>query len=538
MRHSTLVSAAVDTLGKEALSPWDWLDTLGIRSGSDLANWTYSDSEDELRENVTCILGDRVRNEPERFNNLLKMWKYCRERADAWVGLDLKRSRLGTPFLDAGQRKDVKVEAPPHPAQKRSLPDRNLDLGSKNEHEKRLAEALLSTIRVAKEFRDQSGLIQSLKRIGAPPAECRGAIKMALNAKLGAPRSVIEAARFTQGYVNFVRQKMKHSPTYPLTGKDSYIAVAAYLTSVRGRGETVPAAAKHALGVFAAALGVNLALDHPLVSQAAAIPASKPVRQAPLLPVEMALAMEARALEENALEGRRVFAACIALMTNATLRFCDVQRVDSIDQNESAVFGTTWRSKTKVSGQNQWAAPKAGVAGSEGWHLPLFTYRTDYKKKYGRDPHFILPQLDTRWNIIEDVPMSAASARRALNTWASALEVKGGGKLTLHSPRTFFPTCSAQLGHPLSWRRKLGRWSTNSQMPERYDRSSCSGELALRKRVLAALSKGWKPVDSFHVPLTQGKPTDRPQSAAPTQPTDVSGITQESWSDGSSLFSD
>ena len=134
--------------------------------------------------------------------------KYCRERADAWVGLDLKRSRLGTPFLGAGQRKDVKVEAPPHPAQKRSLPDRNLDLGSKNEHEKRLAEALLSTIRVAKEFRDQSGLIQSLKRIGAPPAECRGAIKMALNAKLGAPRSVIEAARLTQGYVDFVRQKM------------------------------------------------------------------------------------------------------------------------------------------------------------------------------------------------------------------------------------------------------------------------------------------------------------------------------------------
>ena len=73
MRRSTLVCAAVDTLGKEALSPWDWLDALGIRSGSDLANWTYSDREDELRENVTCILGDRVRKEPERFNNLLKM---------------------------------------------------------------------------------------------------------------------------------------------------------------------------------------------------------------------------------------------------------------------------------------------------------------------------------------------------------------------------------------------------------------------------------------------------------------------------------
>ena len=65
--------------------------------------------------------------------------KYCRERADAWVGLDLKRSRLGTPLLDAGQRKDVKVEAPPHPAQNRLLPDRNLDLGSRKEREKRLA---------------------------------------------------------------------------------------------------------------------------------------------------------------------------------------------------------------------------------------------------------------------------------------------------------------------------------------------------------------------------------------------------------------
>ena len=53
---------------------------------------------------------------------------------------------------------------------------------------------------------------------------------MALNAKLGAPRSVIEAARFTQGYVDFVKQKTKHTPTYPLAGRDSYIAVAAYLT--------------------------------------------------------------------------------------------------------------------------------------------------------------------------------------------------------------------------------------------------------------------------------------------------------------------
>ena len=170
--------------------------------------------------------------------------------------------------------------------------------------------------------------------------------------------------------------------------------------------------------------------------------------------------------------------------------------------------------------------------------MPLFTYRTNNKAKHGRNPHFILPQLDTRWNVVEDVPMSAASARRALSTWASALEVKGGDKLTLHSPQTCFPTCSAQLGHPLSWRRKLGRWSTNSQMPERYDRSPCSSELALRKRMLTALSKGWKPVDSFHVPLTQGGETDRPQSAAPTQPTDVSGFTQESRSDGSSLFSD
>ena len=96
---------------------------------------------------------------------------------------------------------------------------------------------------------------------------------------------------------------MKHAPTYPLAGRDSYIAVAAYLTSLRGRGETVPAAAKHALGVFAAALDVNLVLDHPLVSQAAAIPASKSVRQAPLLPVEMALAMEARVLKRTPQRG-------------------------------------------------------------------------------------------------------------------------------------------------------------------------------------------------------------------------------------------
>ena len=49
-------------------------------------------------------------------------------------------------------------------------------------------------------------------------------------------------------------------------------------------------------------------------------------------------------------------------------------------------------------------------------------------------------------------------------------------------------------------RNKLGHWATLSSMAERYDRSTCSGELQLRSDILSAISEGWAPVKSFEIP--------------------------------------
>ena len=76
--------------------------------------------------------------------------------------------------------------------------------------------------------------------------------------------------------------------------------------------------------------------------------------------------------------------------------------------------------------------------------------------------------------------------------------------LRLHSFRSFIPTCAAQLQFDLEKRRKLGRWSATSMMPELYDRATCASELATRSKVLDSLAEGWRPAKEFEIPETFG----------------------------------
>ena len=76
--------------------------------------------------------------------------------------------------------------------------------------------------------------------------------------------------------------------------------------------------------------------------------------------------------------------------------------------------------------------------------------------------------------------------------------------LHLHSFRSFMPTCAAQLQFDLEKRRKLGRWSASSMMPDKYDRATCATELATRARVINSFAEGWRPAKEFEIPSLPG----------------------------------
>ena len=80
-----------------------------------------------------------------------------------------------------------------------------------------------------------------------------------------------------------------------------------------------------------------------------------------------------------------------------------------------------------------------------------------------------------------------------------------GVKLTTHSARNFFPTCSAQLGWAEENRRTVGRRAPVSVMPGLYDRAFCVTEMGLRNDILRKVQNGRGPTQSFDVPMEVGE---------------------------------
>ena len=83
----------------------------------------------------------------------------------------------------------------------------------------------------------------------------------------------------------------------------------------------------------------------------------------------------------------------------------------------------------------------------------------------------------------------------------------------LHSPRNFYSTAANQLGWSREQRAVLGRWSEDSRMPNRYDRSTCTTELQIRNDVAARIRGGWAPTGPFEVPSALPAPATGPTHA-------------------------
>ena len=117
-----------------------------------------------------------------------------------------------------------------------------------------------------------------------------------------------------------------------------------------------------------------------------------------------------------------------------------------MEANDSVLRGAIWKVKTKKAAAAVWATPRAGAAGAADWHVPLLVWHSGYAAERGSPPTFALPQIHTQWTVVEPAPMSYTSVRQYLVAIAEAAEIQGASALTLHSPRTFTPTASSQLG--------------------------------------------------------------------------------------------
>ena len=139
---------------------------------------------------------------------------------------------------------------------------------------------------------------------------------------------------------------------------------------------------------------------------------------------------------------KRAFAAGVLLMTYASLRFSDVQRLLTFEANEDSAHGTHSQCKTRrPHGLDwPWARPRLGVTGSKEWVRPLLEFRQDHTKANGREPKFTFPRIDHFWKLQSAVDASYASTRRKLALLCVALGGKSGESYTLHSPKNFLPT--------------------------------------------------------------------------------------------------
>ena len=189
-------------------------------------------------------------------------------------------------------------------------------------------------------------------------------------------------------------------------------------------------------------------------------------------------------------------------MALASLRFSGLREVLDFRTSDTAVCGVSVDQKDKHGALINWATPALGLNGNTNWFQPLLSFWGDVTvNKSHQDFHYISPAVNKDWKILPK-----AGTNGTAQTCLGRIEKLMGRSplLKLHSFRSFMPTCAGQLQYDLDKRRKLGRWSATSTMPDRYDRSVCATELATRSGILTEMSQGWRPAREFEIPDAPG----------------------------------
>ena len=235
-----------------------------------------------------------------------------------------------------------------------------------------------------------------------------------------------------------------------------------FIEPLNGRGGTTPSAAKHALTARADALGIDWPLTNPLVLSAETVERNEDPRQAPAMDAGTVRKLEDAASNVEILIGKRAFAAGILLMTYASLRFADVQKIRSLEVNADSIHGPLLTSKTKKQHGLHWpwACPRMGITKRTDWTQPLLGLRDAYQKVGGTQMSYTFPRPDHTWKLVAECPSPYSATRLKLSLLCVGLGNLRAMHIRYNRPRIFHllrPTKCASAGRNLAMPAPTGK---------------------------------------------------------------------------------
>ena len=143
-------------------------------------------------------------------------------------------------------------------------------------------------------------------------------------------------------------------------------------------------------------------------------------KHAPVVPLELAFALEAYAGNGGGDITVRYYCAALCLMLFAALRFCDTLEIKAFWTTKSAVCGVSIGQKSKGRSLMTWGAPKKGFKSKGAWLNPLIAYWEKYKPADGAFRHLFL-KTDKNWRVMEQM-----AAGNNIQSVIAKLEAKFG----------------------------------------------------------------------------------------------------------------
>ena len=248
---------------------------------------------------------------------------------------------------------------------------------------------------LASEFSSTSSLLLGMYKAQVPKDKIALLVIEALSLRAKSTATMEGIVKHVSGLVLFYLDTREESKVQ-LAGGDSLVLIHDYLESLAERGRTVHAAAKHALTVWAEALGIDWPLTHALVCSAATVESNDSPKQAPPMSLSTLRALGETATNILATPYKRAFDAGILLMTYASLRFSDVQRIRTFEFNEDSAHGALLNCKTRKQHGQFWpmAFRREGITGSRVRAQPLIDMRIAFRRINGNGPTFTSMRID------------------------------------------------------------------------------------------------------------------------------------------------
>ena len=96
----------------------------------------------------------------------------------------------------------------------------------------------------------------------------------------------------------------------------------------------------------------------------------------------------------------------------------------------------------------------------------------------------MISRIGRRWELGRAGPSAYDNTRRKLALVFAGLNCQDGETYTLHSSANFLPAAATQMNFATRELNVIRRWSSNSRMGQRRDRSAIANELLLRNAII------------------------------------------------------